>query len=435
MWGMAQRYRNAPLNVMIVKWRIKGPLEVAGLSAAITDLIERHSVLRTRLSFTEGQLLQVVEPVEPISLAPFPIEGATPDERLESATARLRAEASTPLDLTEKPPLRVLLLRTAEHDHLLCFLIHHAMCDWWSIRLLTRDLAALYEARVARNPVELPHHASDYADFAASQIRQYESGGFEDEIRYWRSELGEPPPSLELPTLVDRKRVRDWRAECPTQVEPPEIAETLKALGRTCKASLFSVLLTALGVLLYRHTGMADQLIGVSTTNRWTPESMQVVGCFTNLLPARIRLTGSTAFATLATEVHKTVRKLLAYGRIPFDVIVRETQGAIGGAGLTLPIWCQLTESQAAVILRQADVSFEPLVVDRVTMVCELEADLMDSELGLECMFAHRPALFDRRIVGSLMAEYSMILRAAARGAQRQVDELCELAAEAPAES
>ena len=65
MWAVAQRHRGAPLNVMILPWRIRGPLDVALLEAALGDVIARHPTLRTRLKLNAGQLLQIIAVSEP----------------------------------------------------------------------------------------------------------------------------------------------------------------------------------------------------------------------------------------------------------------------------------------------------------------------------------------------------------------------------------
>src|SRR6185436_366520 len=90
MWVAAQRNRGAALNVMILPWRILGPLELPVLEAALTDLVERHPTLRTRLALSGGQLLQVIGAAEPPALAPMSVEGATVESRLAHAKSILR---------------------------------------------------------------------------------------------------------------------------------------------------------------------------------------------------------------------------------------------------------------------------------------------------------------------------------------------------------
>jgi hypothetical protein len=423
MWAAAQRNRGAPLNVMILPWRIQGHLQIHALEAAVTDVIKRHPTLRTRLGLNAGQLLQLIGEPEHLTLIPLAVNGATSESRLETGTAMLRDEGRQPLDLIAKSPIRLRLLRLDATDHVLCIFVHHAMCDGWSSQIIMRDLAAFYRARTEGRAAELPELIEQYADFAGWQIRTYESGGFVDEIRYWREELADLPPPVELPTIVPRKGNRDCRAESPANIESPEVLSALKTLARRRRSSLFSVLLAGIAVLLYDRTGADDLVVGVSTGNRRTKEDMQFVGCATNLLPARIRLTATLGFDELVSQVHATIRRLLAYGRIPLELLLRELQGPLP-MGPVFPIWCQYREPSSAVLVKPEGPSLTPLLVDRAAIVCDLEADLIESDRGLECVFAHRAALFEARMVAALLADYGAMLRLVSLEPNLRVDDV-----------
>lgn len=425
MWAAARRYRGTPFNQMIMSSRIQGPLDVHGLELALGDVIARHATLRTRLSLTDGQLLQIVEAPEPVSLAPLTVQGTTPDERLHAAMAILREQGAEVMDLSLRPPVRLRLLRLAEADHVLGFLVHHSMCDGWSSDVIMRDLTALYLAHTEDRMADLPLLSERFADFSAWEIRTYESGGFADEIAYWMEELTNLPPPVELESIVPRRRNRDWSVAGPTSIEPPEVLASLKQLAKNKGVSLFSVLLAGIAILLHHRTEAEDLIVGISTANRWSKQSMQLVGSFTNLLPARIRLTGDLAVDEVLRRVHATVRRLVAYGRIPLALILRESQSLIG-TGPVFPVWCQLRETSHGLTVGRHAVHFGPFSIDRAAIQCDLEADLSQSHQGLECMFAHRSALFAAPSMARLMADYGGLLRHMARVSGLRVEALCE---------
>lgn len=424
MWAVAQRHRGAPLNVMILPWRIRGPLDVALLEAALGDVIARHPTLRTRLKLNAGQLLQIIAVSEPTVMPVVAVQGASQQARTENAIDLLREQGRQPLDLTTGPPLRLLLLRLDATDHMLCIYVHHAMCDGWSSRIIMRDFAAFYEARTQGRTATLAPSALQYAEFAEWQIRTHESGGFATEIDYWRSELKNLPSPTELPVTRARKGNRDWSARSPQLALSADTLAALKAYARANKSSLFAVMLSAVAVLLHNRTGVNDLVIGVSTVNRRTQAEMQMVGCVTNLLPARIRLCGNLGFRDLVGQTHATVRRLLAYGRIPLEVILRELAGSLS-RGPVFPVWCQSREPSKATVLEPGGLSFAPFEVDRAAILCELEADLIETASGVDCVFAHRPSLFDAPVIASLMADFGSILQLVSRENGLRVDDLC----------
>ncbi len=65
----------------------------------------------------------------------------------ERAARRLaRRRRSAPFDLSSGPLLRAKLLRLDEEEHVLLLTMHHIVSDGWSMGVLVRELAALYEA-------------------------------------------------------------------------------------------------------------------------------------------------------------------------------------------------------------------------------------------------------------------------------------------------
>lgn len=425
MWAAARRYRGALLNHMIMSSRIQGLLDVRALELALGDVIARHAALRTRLSFTDGQLLQVADPPEPVELTPSTVQGASPEQRLETASTILQEDGAEALDITVGPPLRLRLLRLGEADHMLGFLVHHAMCDGWSSDVIMRDLTAFYAARTENRSADLPALSEQFSDFAAWEIRNYETGGFADEIAYWKEELTALPPPIELESIAPRRGNRDWSVACPTVAEPPEVLAALKEMVQGRRVTLFSLLLTGFAILLHHRAGAEDLVVGVSTANRWNKQAMQLVGSFTNLLPARIRLTGGLAVDELLQQVHSTVKRLVIHGRIPLALILRENQSPID-MGPVFPVWCQLRRASNRIVAGNPEVSFGPFSIDRAAIQCDLEADLIQSHRGLECVFAHRSALFAPPAMACLLADYGGLLRQMAGEPGLSVRDLCE---------
>ena len=68
------------------------------------------------------------------------------------------------------------------------------MCDAWSLQVLTHELGALYQAS------PLPELPVQYADYAAWQREWLQGEVLAAELAWWKGQLGEAPPVLELPT-------------------------------------------------------------------------------------------------------------------------------------------------------------------------------------------------------------------------------------------
>ena len=161
----------------------------------------------------------------------------------EQARASLTEETlHRPFDLTEDILIRASLAKLAEQDYVLNLCMHHIVSDGWSVGVLSRELAALYEAfsQGRENPLaDLPIQYADYAQWQ----RQWLSGErLERQVAFWKEELAGAPSLLELPT--DRPRPPLQRFEggmVPFELDE-EITQGLNALARRHGATLFMVL-------------------------------------------------------------------------------------------------------------------------------------------------------------------------------------------------
>ncbi|MCW6011278.1 non-ribosomal peptide synthetase, partial [Micromonospora sp. CPCC 205371] len=169
-----------------------GPVDVERLRVALSGVVARHEVLRTRLVVgDDGVAVQVIDPPRAVELPVVDVSAGG------DAQAVLVGEAARPFDLAEGPLLRAVLVRLSARRHVLSLVLHHVVADEWSARILRRDLMALYDG------VTLPPLPVQYADFAVWQREALPAEVLEGQLGYWREQLA-GLPVLELP--VDRPR-------------------------------------------------------------------------------------------------------------------------------------------------------------------------------------------------------------------------------------
>ena len=125
--------------------------------------------------------------------------GASAHRSLSLASSRARdcnpqlceEEASQPFDLSTGPLVRVRLLRLAklpEEEHVLLLSMHHIISDGWSIGLLIRELATLYEAYAAGT--ERAEGAEPPIWRLCSLAAEVAAGGevLDRQLAYWRED-------------------------------------------------------------------------------------------------------------------------------------------------------------------------------------------------------------------------------------------------------
>jgi amino acid adenylation domain-containing protein len=306
--------------------RLQGALNIAALTGSINEIVRRHEALRTAFAAADGEPFQVILPTLTLQLPVVDLQHFPPEQRLAVALARALEEAHRPFDLATGPLLRAALLRLSPEEHLLVLTLHHIVSDAWSLDVLFRELAALYEAFCLGKPSPLPELPVQYADFAVWQ-RQWLAGSvLESQLSYWRSQLGGSLSALELPCDFPRPAVQDYRGASQSLVLPAELTRSLKALSRDCGCTLFMTLLAAFKTLLYRYTGLEDITVGTPIAGRNLGEIEGLIGFFLNTLALRTQLSGNPTFQELLKRVRLVTLGAYAHQDLPFEKLVEELQ-------------------------------------------------------------------------------------------------------------
>src|ERR1044071_4153808 len=262
--------------------RLKGPLDVAALEQAVNEIVRRHEALRTTFVEADGKPAQQITEPEPLRLAVTDLTDLPVDAREAEARRLALEEGRRPFDLTNGPLLRVGLLRLGEEDHIVLLSMHHIVSDGWSLGILLREIAVLYDAYVSHKPSPLPELPVQYADYASWQRDYLQGEVLDEQLAYWRTQLADAPPHLDLPTDHTRPAVQTYRGATRKFTVAPALYDEIKRFCRQEGATLFMTLLAAFDVLLHRYTDQDDIVIGTAIANRHIVETEDLIGFFVN---------------------------------------------------------------------------------------------------------------------------------------------------------
>ena len=323
LWFLAQMEGSASAYNTPAPLRLNGPLDLAALTAALGEIVRRHEILRTRFPAPDGEPRQQIDPwTEPsvplVDLAPLPEPERSRELRRHLATA-WRA-----FDLSRGPLFRASLFRLAPEQHILFLNAHHIIADGWSMGVLLKELDGLYRAFLDRRPSPLPPLAHQYADFAVWQRGWLRGAALNRQLEYWRGALADSPAVLDLPTDHPRPQVQTFRGAFVAFELEAEACAALNESSRRAGASLFMTLYAGFAVLLSRHGGQDDIVIGTPIANRHHRELEPLIGFFVNTLPLRISLAGRPSFTELLRRARKTTLDAYAHQDIPFELLVGE---------------------------------------------------------------------------------------------------------------
>jgi amino acid adenylation domain-containing protein len=322
MWLLDQLA--APAYNTPLTWCIRGPLDVALLERCLQVVIQRHEVLRTVYQWQDDQLQQGVLPEVAFAIAIADLRQIPAAEQSAQAHTILLQETRRPFDLARDIPLRATVLHLGEGEYWLHFTWHHIASDDTSQAVLLKELSALYSALTQGSPSPLTPLPIQYGDYAYWQRQQLTETVLSADLAYWRRQLAHLPPKLALPF---RNADRENSTSLGQAIRVPftldsALATGLKALSRQHRITLFTTLLTAFNVLLYRYSGQTDIVVGIPFSDRIVPEVQPLLGVFTNTLVLRADLTDAPRFTTLLTQVNAALLAAREHQALPYAQLV-----------------------------------------------------------------------------------------------------------------
>ncbi|WP_190054308.1 non-ribosomal peptide synthetase [Streptomyces lomondensis] len=285
---------------------LTGNLDVPALRTALTQLVERHEGLRTRLARSvDGWEQQVLRP-GPVHL-PLDDLTARPAHERQAALDQASAEATeTPIDPTRGTPMTLRLLRTGDSTWVLLLVLHHSACDGWSVSLLLKELAVLYGAARRGEPHALPPVRCQPVAYARWQRDQADEQAEERKLRFWLRALDGVPFTVGLPLDRPRPEKPSGRGGAVTFTVPAGVRAAVERLARQRGTTPFVVTAAALGRMLAQQSGQPDVVFNISYANRERRAFDSLLACTITgfALPVRDGTAGS--FTTLTDRIART---------------------------------------------------------------------------------------------------------------------------------
>src|SRR5437667_36317 len=422
LWFLQQLETESPAYNVYGAVKLKGRLNEEALRGSLKEIVRRHETLRTRFVEVEGRAMQVVGDGAEVELPIIELSGVQERER---ETLRLAIEeASIPFDLGRGPLLRGKLLRLGEEEHVLLLIVHHIVSDGWSVGVLVRELGVLYEAYAAGKESPLPELPIQYADYAEWQREYVQGEVVEEQLEYWRKQLGGELPVVELPGDHVRPAVRSYRGAQQELRVSREVTEKLKQMSQKEGATLFMTLLAAFDVLLARYSGQEELVVGTPIANRTRVETEELIGCFVNTLVLRVDASGNPGFCELLRRVKQVALEAYAHQDIPFEKLVEELQPKRDLSRTALFQVMFVLQNVPMAEMKLGGLTLSGVEFDHQVAKFDLTVTMWEAEEGLTGVVEYSTDLFEAGTMERLVGHWERLVEGSAKNAEQRVGEL-----------
>lgn len=391
-----------------VALRITGNLDIQILQQSVNNIIKRHEALRLTFVNEDGTAKQKLTQIDTVAIEQIDLTHSTPEQPNQTISHLTNEFAQTVFDLENSPLIAFRLLHVAPNQYIFLIVVHHIVADGWSAGVFVRELATIYAAYHAKQPIQLAELPIQFLDYIAWQRENITQEG----IDFWESYLANAPTILELPTDYPRPVEQTFRGNTVTKTLPFSLQKELHALSKQEGITLFTLLIAAYKTLLFQYTGQQDFLIGTPVAGRTQRDTENIIGFFVNTIVLRAKIQADLTFRQFLSQVRNTILETFQHQNVPFEQVVEAIQPE-RSLGHT-PIF------QVAFVLQNApmqalslpNVTIEPVELNSGVAKFDLHLDVSVTENGLKVSAEYSADLFAQDSIERLISHYHQILKA-----------------------
>jgi amino acid adenylation domain-containing protein len=168
-------------------------------------------------------------------------------------------------------------------------------------------------------------------------------------------------------------------------------------------------------VLLARHAGSDDIVIGTPVANRTQKELEGLIGFFVNTLVLRSDCSGNPSFIEHLARTRAVNLDAQANQDVPFEHLVerlKPARSAQHGPLFQIMFSMDTNKGGDVAALRLADLRFEPLATTALPVKFDLILNASEGASGLSFSLDYNRDLYDAATIGRMAAHYTNLLQA-----------------------
>ncbi len=384
---------NLPTAIKII-----GNLNCDKLESALNKIINRHEALRTAFKLTENGVRQKIievpyQNLEIVELIDFS------DDHLEKVTDLF----VKPFNLSCPPLFRQKLYLVGENQYVLLLDMHHIIVDGTSIGIIISELEKLYNNE-SLTPLKI-----QYKDFAIWHNKQMKSSQMEEHRKYWLQEFQGNLPILNLPQDYKRPMLKTFVGDTFMFRISPEITKKLDTLYSHNNCTLFMKLMSVFGVLLTKHSGQDDIIVGTPIAGRNHADCANVVGMFVNTVAIRMSLAGNKKFSELLLEVREKSLEAFEHQDYQFNMLFDDLKICRDMSRSPLFDTMFVMQNNESILLNKGHITFNEMHVRERISQFDLTLVAHKTEDGLLMKLNYSTALFKESTIAKICSSFAAL--------------------------
>ncbi|PGT57967.1 hypothetical protein COD86_25375 [Bacillus cereus] len=303
---------------------LHGKLDLELFKSVIQSMVDRHEQLRATFALNGYRPVQTIHEKLILDIPVLDWRHHNKSDQGRMKQELLLEESEYKFDLKEGPLFRVCIVKLGSNENMLLINAHHIVFDAWSMNILLRDIDELYTSLKEQkkpNLSELNIQYVDYMDWLTNDINNEKLNRSKE---YWHKKLGRDLPVLDLPQDYPRPKIQSFKGASYQKNLDKKMVKELRKLAKENNTTMYTLLLAAFQVLLYRYSGQTDIIVGTPVAGRSERITEDLIGMFVNTVAIRKDLSGNPHFNELLEQVRELTLEAFTHQNYPFDKLVAE---------------------------------------------------------------------------------------------------------------
>ncbi|MBY6538124.1 amino acid adenylation domain-containing protein [Rhodococcus sp. BP-349] len=306
---------------------VHGPLDTAVLEKVGRLVAREFDTVMVRLVAGDPEPRQIVDDSLRDTIAHLDFRDET--DPVASATAWMRTEVATPVDMYESRLMEVATLRVADQRWFWYTRVHHVLLDGYGAAVFADRAAELYDSLVTGAGAST-NRAGRVAQIVADEAAYRASPRFLRDAEYWTERLAGLGDPVRLAEASGRRDVRSLVVGESVDVSLLGRIESACARWSTSTPALISA---ATALYYARMADVTDVSLSLPVSARTNALLRRSGGMVSNVVPLRAHVGPRTTASQLVNAMGREIVGALRHQRYRFEDMRDGGSASTGGAG------------------------------------------------------------------------------------------------------
>ncbi|SDC51878.1 non-ribosomal peptide synthetase [Shouchella lonarensis] len=410
LWFLNQMENDPAVYNVIFEAEIKGNLNILILKQSIMNVILRHDMLRTNFIKKNNTPVQVIRSRTEGDCIYLHDKSLISDLDNDFILNLKNIESNYEFDLSEDSLARIHIISSSNLTNHIIVNFHHIVFDGWSMNIFFNEIMDNYENIIINKQCNQSRRDVKYTDYVRYQNNYLQSDSAQKQLNYWKEYLKGTSPKIDLPTDKPRPKKLSNSGNRYEFTISQELSDSLRRLSKENGCTLYTTLLTAFGILLYKYSSQEDIVIGTPVANRQYSRLEDIIGFFVNTLPIRSVVNDDDTFLGVLERMNKQLLESFSNQDVPFDKLVEEINPH---RDLSMnPLFQVMFVFQNAYKMKYTNSDLE-LVINEVNnqkSKFDLSLLITEEDRGLACTIEYSTDLFIERTIKRIACNFIQLL-------------------------